>query len=286
MLRVASDVGGTFTDLVYFEVDKQTGKAGNVKTAKSDTTPSSYEIAVFDTINKSKIDISESIFFAHGTTVIINSITERKGVTTGLITTKGFRDTLEIARGDRPDFFNLRYKKPQPFVPRYLRAEVPGRIDFLGKEIQPLDLSNLNSILNNFKKYKVQSIAVCLIHSYANSLHEQKVVDHIKNSWPEVDVVSSYQINREWREYERSNTTVLCAYVKPIARNYLNKLSTKLKESNFSGNPYVMQSNGGIDTFEATKNIPLTMIESGPTGRTYFSLPDADVSRCSYGGIG
>ena len=234
MLRVASDVGGTFTDLVYFEVDKQSGQAGIIQTAKSDTTPNSYEIAVFDTINKSKVDISESIFFAHGTTVIINSITERKGVTTGLITTKGFRDTLEIARGDRPDFFNLRYKKPQPFVPRYLRAEVPGRIDFLGKEIQPLDLSNLNSILNNFKKYKVQAIAVCLIHSYANSLHEQKVVDHIKNSWPDVDVVSSYQINREWREYERSNTTVLCAYVKPIARNYLDKLSKKLKESNKS----------------------------------------------------
>ena len=265
MLRVASDVGGTFTDLVYFEVDKQSGQAGIIQTAKSDTTPNSYEIAVFDTINKSKVDISESIFFAHGTTVIINSITERKGVTTGLITTKGFRDTLEIARGDRPDFFNLRYKKPQPFVPRYLRAEIPGRIDFLGKEIQPLDLSNLNSILDNFKKYKVQAIAVCLIHSYANSLHEQKVVDHIKNFWPDVDVVSSYQINREWREYERSNTTVLCAYVKPIARNYLDKLSTKLKESNFSGSPYVMQSNGGIDTFEATKIIPLTMIESGPT---------------------
>ena len=265
MLRVASDVGGTFTDLVYFEVDKQSGQAGIIQTAKSDTTPNSYEIAVFDTINKSKVDIAEFIFFAHGTTVIINSITERKGVTTGLITTKGFRDTLEIARGDRPDFFNLRYKKPQPFVPRYLRAEIPGRIDFLGKEIQPLDLSNLNSILDNFKKYKVQAIAVCLIHSYANSLHEQKVVDYIKNYWPDVDVVSSHQINREWREYERSNTTVLCAYVKPIARNYLDKLSKKLKESNFSGNPYVMQSNGGIDTFEATKIIPLTMIESGPT---------------------
>jgi N-methylhydantoinase A len=96
-------------------------------------------------------------------------------------------------------------------------------------------------------------------------LHEQKVVDYIKNYWPDVDVVSSHQINREWREYERSNTTVLCAYVKPIARNYLDKLSKKLKESNFSGNPYVMQSNGGIDTFEATKIIPLTMIESGPT---------------------
>ena len=265
MLRIASDVGGTFTDLAYFEIDEKSGKAQNIKTAKSDTTPSSYEVGVFNTIDKSQANISKSSFFAHGTTVVINSITERKGVVTGLITTRGFRDSIEIARGDRPDFFNMRYKKPKPFVPRYLRAEVPGRIDFLGKEINKLDLSNLNSILDNFKKYKVQSIAVCLIHAYANSEHEEKVINHIKNYWPEIDIVASHQITREWREYERTNTTILCSYVKPIARNYLDKLSIKLIESNFKGNPYVMQSNGGIDTFESTKNIPLTMIESGPT---------------------
>ena len=265
MLRVASDVGGTFTDLVYFEIDEKTGKALNIKTAKSNTTPIGYEIGVFDTLNKEKVDISNSKFFAHGTTVVINSITERKGVLTGLITTKGFRDSIEIARGDRPDFFNLRYKKPKPFVPRYLRAEVPGRIDFLGKELTPIDLTNLNLILDNFKKYNVESIAVCLIHSYANSSHEEKVIDYINNYWPDIDVVASHQITREWREYERTNTTVLCAYIKPIATNYLDKLSKKLIESKFTTNPYVMQSNGGIDTFEATKKIPLTMIESGPT---------------------
>ncbi|PPR47735.1 MAG: Acetophenone carboxylase gamma subunit [Alphaproteobacteria bacterium MarineAlpha5_Bin9] len=265
MLRIATDVGGTFTDLVYFEIDDNNGKALSIKTAKSDTTPSSYEKGVFDAITKAKVKISDSNFFAHGTTVVINSITERKGVQTGLITTKGFRDSIEIARGDRPDFFNMQYQKPKPFIPRYLRSEIAGRIDFLGNEITPLDLTNLNSILDNFRKHKVKSIAVCLIHSYANSSHELKVVEQIKKNWPEIDVVSSHQITREWREYERTNTTALCAYIKPIARNYLDKLNTKLKESNFSGNPYVMQSNGGIDTFESTKNIPLTMIESGPT---------------------
>ena len=265
MLRVATDVGGTFTDLVYFEIDHSTGKALKIKTAKSDTTPSSYEKGVFDTIDKASVDISNSTFFAHGTTLIINSITERKGVLTGLITTKGFRDSIEIARGDRPDFFNLRYQKPKPFVPRYLRAEVPGRIDFLGKELTPLDITNLDSILDNFKKHQVKSIAVCLIHAYANLSHEEKVVHHIKNYWPEIDVVASHEITREWREYERTNTTALCGYIKPIARNYLDKLNKKLIDSNFKGNPYVMQSNGGIDTFESAKNIPLTMIESGPT---------------------
>ena len=157
------------------------------------------------------------------------------------------------------------HQKPKPFVPRYLRAEVPGRIDFLGKELTPLDLSGLDKIIEKFKKHDVQSIAVCLIHGYANSLHEQKVIDYIKSKWAEIDIVASHQITREWREYERTNTTALCAYVKPIARSYLDKLNDKLIAANFSGNPYVMQSNGGIDTFESTKAIPLTMIESGPT---------------------
>ena len=235
MLRVATDVGGTFTDLVYFEIDEKSGKALSIKTAKSDTTPSSYEKGVFDAIEKGNVDIAKSTFFAHGTTVVINSITERKGVLTGLVTTKGFRDSLEIARGDRPDFFNLRYQKPKPFVPRYLRAEVPGRIDFLGKELSPLDLSGLDKIIEKFKKHDVQSIAVCLIHGYANSLHEQKVIDYIKSKWAEIDIVASHQITREWREYERTNTTALCAYVKPIARSYLDKLNDKLIAANFSG---------------------------------------------------
>ena len=265
MIRVATDVGGTFTDLVYFEIDEKTKVAKKTSVSKSNTTPPNFENGVFNCIEKSKIDISEASFFAHGTTVIINSITERKGVVTGLITTKGFRDSLEIARGDRPDFFNLRYKKPEPFVPRYLRTEVPGRIDFLGKEIEKLDLSGIPETIKHFKKHGVKSIAICLIHSYANTKHEASVYQEIKKLWPEIEVIASHELTREWREYERTNTTALCAYVKPIAKKYLDNLHSKLKDSNFTSNPYVMQSNGGIDTFDATKSIPLTMIESGPT---------------------
>ena len=265
MIRVATDVGGTFTDLVYFEIDEKTKVAKKTSVSKSNTTPPNFENGVFNCIEKSKIDISEASFFAHGTTVIINSITERKGVVTGLITTKGFRDSLEIARGDRPDFFNLRYKKPKPFVPRYLRKEVPGRIDFLGREIEQLDISDVPNIIKNFREHHVQSIAICLIHSYANPNHEIVISQEVKKLWPDIEVISSHELTREWREYERTNTTALCAYVKPIAKKYLDNLHTKLKDSNFTSNPYVMQSNGGIDTFDATKSIPLTMIESGPT---------------------
>ena len=265
MIRVATDVGGTFTDLVYFEIDEKTKKAKKISKAKSDTTPPNYDKGVFNTINDAEIDISEASFFAHGTTVIINSITERKGAKVGLITTKGFRDSLEIARGDRPDFFNLRYKKPEPFIPRYLRKEITGRMDFLGREVEKLELSELNKIITTFKKNHVTSIAICFLHSYANPEHEIKVSKKIQETWPEFELISSNELTREWREYERTSTTALCAFVKPVARQYLDKLYKQLKTHKFKGTPYVMQSNGGIDTFEATKKTPLTMIESGPT---------------------
>jgi len=263
-MRIASDVGGTFTDLVYLDTDDK-GKVIGIKTAKSDTTPPNFEEGVFNTFTEAKIDISKATFFAHGTTVVINAITERKGVITGFITTKGFRDSLEIARGDRPDFFNLRYRKPESFIPRFLRKEVVGRMDFKGKEMVSLNLNNLSSIIDDFKKQNVEAIAICLLHSYSNQSHEIELRNQINKLWPEVSVVISSDITREWREYERGNTAALCAYIKPIAEKYLNRLYYKLKESNFNSIPYIMQSNGGIDSFHATKHIPITMIESGPT---------------------
>ena len=124
-IRAATDVGGTFTDLVYFRTNPITGKQ-EIVTAKADTTPPNFEQGVMQVIAKAGLELDSLAFLAHGTTVVINALTERKGVKTGLITTEGFRDSLEIARGNRPDFFNLYYKKPEPFVPRYLRREVPG----------------------------------------------------------------------------------------------------------------------------------------------------------------
>ena len=145
-IRVATDVGGTFTDLVCCEVDNDTGRL-TIRTEKSDTTPPNFEQGVLNVIKKGEIDPASIDFMVHGTTVVINSLTERKGVKVGLITTEGFRDTLEIARGNRPDFFNLHYQKPAPFVERYLRRELPGRMSYLGEELAPLDLKTLPDIL-------------------------------------------------------------------------------------------------------------------------------------------
>jgi N-methylhydantoinase A len=261
--RVSTDVGGTFTDLVYFETDGKTG-VQTIRTAKSDSTPPDFEKGVLNVLEKAHIDLPSVNFFAHGTTVVINALTERKGAKVGLITTLGFRDILEIGRGNRPDLFNLKYIKPVPFVERYLRREVPGRMDYKGHETTPLDLADLDAILQDFRADGVEAIAICLLHGYANPAHEETVLAAVKSRWPEVAAVASHQIIREWREYERTNTTVLSAYVQPKAQRYLEKLEDGLHSRDFRGQLFIMQSNCGIDTVAAIKAIPITMVESGP----------------------
>ncbi|MEP2471058.1 MAG: hydantoinase/oxoprolinase family protein, partial [Paracoccaceae bacterium] len=259
--RIATDVGGTFTDLVAIETGPDRMK---ITTAKSDTTPPNFEAGVLNVMAKGNIDPKDVDFMVHGTTVVINALTERKGVTVGLITTEGFRDTIEIARGNRPDFFNLHYEKPAPFVPRYLRAEVPGRMTYLGAERIPLDLSGVSDIVDHFRAEGVQAVAISLLHSYANTAHEEAVLAEVQRLWPDVSVVASHQITREWREYERSNTAVLSAYVQPVAAHYLGNLDDSLREQGLPQSPYIMQSNCGVDSLFATSAVPITMVESGP----------------------
>lgn len=270
-MRAASDVGGTFTDLVYCEVDKTTGKTSNIKITKAHTTPPNFEDGVINAIEKANIAQSDISFFAHGSTVVINALTERKGAKTALITTEGFRDVLEIARGNRPDLFNLSFHKPPPFVPRHLRTELKERTSFKGDIQHQVDLKPIEEMLAYFKSEKVEAIAVSFLHAYINPENEQKTVARIKELWPEVSVLASHEISREWREYERTNTTVLSAYVHPIAETYINSLENKLKDNGFDGALYMMQSNGGISTTAAAKKNPITMVESGPASGIHAS---------------
>ena len=262
-MKVATDIGGTFTDLVY--VDEE----GKIGTAKSHTTPHSFDEGVINVINESGINPEAMDMFIHGSTVIINALIERDGVKTGLITTKGFRDVLEIARGNRPDLYNVRYEKPEPFVPRYLRQEVTERMNYKGEIIQALDQDQLKEIINYFKAEKVEAIAICFLHSYVNPKHEQEAVQMIKELWPEVSVTASYEVTREWREYERTNTTALNAYVKPIASSYINRLKNGLNNLGSTSSNYIMQSNGGTTTFEQSQETPINMVESGPVAGIY-----------------
>lgn len=257
-MRVATDIGGTFTDLVYTDED------GGIQVAKSHTTPPDFENGVIDVIKKSGIGEDAIDTFIHGTTVIINALTERTGVKTGLITTKGFRDVLEIARGNRPDLFNIKYEKPEPFVERYLRKEVSERLNYKGEVLSPVNEDEIKEIVNYFKKQEVEAIAVSYLHSYVNPKHEQETVKKIKELWPEVGVTASHEVTKEWREYERTNTVALNAYVQPIASSYINKLNKELTENNEINQKFIMQSNGGTTTFEDAKEVPINMVESGP----------------------
>lgn len=262
-IRAATDVGGTFTDLVYFAADPETG-AQEVSTAKVDTTPPDFERGMMKVIAKSGVALNDVAFMAHGTTVVINAVTERSGVVTGLITSEGFRDVLEIARGNRPDFFNLHYVKPAAFVPRWLRRELPGTLTQKGQERSPLDLSPLPAILDDFRAAAVEAVAICLLNSYADPSHELAVLKRVQELWPELSVVASHQITREWREYERTSTAVLSAYVQPVAERYLTRLVNGVRQAGFGGQLYIMQSNCGVDSVDKTKQIPITMVESGP----------------------
>lgn len=262
-IRVATDVGGTFTDLVYFEIDSATGLQ-TVRTAKTDTTPPNFDQGVINVLEKAQVKLDEVSFLAHGTTVVINALTERRGVRTGLITTAGFRDVLEIARANRPDFFNLKWVKPAPFVPRHLRREVGGRINYDGREREPLDLQALADIVKDFRRAEVEAVAICLLHAYANPAHEHAVLEAVRRLWPEVSVVASHQITREWREYERTSTAVLSAYVQPLASRYLDQLEQGVRANGYGAPLYVMQSNCGVDTVAHAREIPITMVESGP----------------------
>lgn len=262
-MRVATDIGGTFTDLVAV------GKGGEVYLAKSHTTPPNFEEGVIHVIEKSGVDPRGVEAFIHGTTTIINALTERKGAKTALLTTKGFRDVLEIARCNRPDLFNLVFAKPRPFIPRYLRREVAERVAFDGSVLTPLCERDVEEAVAFFKAEGVEAVAVCYINSYANDAHERQTVALVKKIWPEVFVTSSIEVTKEWREYERTSTVALNSYVMPVAASYLNHLESRLDEIGCAGERYIMQSNGGTTTFAQARRTPINMVESGPVAGVF-----------------
>jgi N-methylhydantoinase A len=257
-MRIAVDIGGTFTDLVA--VDDQ----GQIYRSKSLTTPDDLARAIQDCLAAEKIQVSKASFFVHGSTVTINAVLERKGARTGLITTQGFRDVYEIGRGNRPEGYNLFFKRPVPLVSRDLRFEVDERLYATGEVLRPLDETSAANAISALRAAAVESVAVCLLHSYANPAHEEQLGQLLRRQFPEAYLSLSHEILREFREYERTSTTVLNAYVGPIVSRYLVSLEKILGESGFSGTFRVMQSNGGVMSAETAKKMPVTMMESGP----------------------
>ena len=260
-VRLAIDIGGTFTDLVALDE-----KTGEIVLEKALTTPSNFADGVTNTIDTAGIDPSGVAHFVHGTTVVINSLTERRGAKVGLITTAGFRDVLEIQRANRTDMYNLLYAKPKPFVPRRFRFEVPERINHLGEVLTPLDEQAVKAVAEEFGRLGIEAIAVCYLNAYANPAHEARTRDLLVEILPSAAITLSHEITQQWREYERTNTTALNAFVKPAATRYLSTLGQRLSSTGISGPKLAMQSNGGATTFADAERVPINLVESGPVG--------------------
>ncbi|NLJ99693.1 MAG: hydantoinase/oxoprolinase family protein, partial [Clostridia bacterium] len=211
-LRIAVDIGGTFTDFVCLEEE-----TGRVIDEKAHTTPGNFADGVINAIDKTDVDMADTNYFVHGTTVVINAVTERKGAKTALVTTKGYRDALAIGRANRPDLYNYFYKKPEPFVPRHLRYEVDERLNYKGQVLKDVSEDEVVALAQRIAKEDVNAVAVCFLHSYANPEHEQVVGRILQRELPGVEITISSDLIKEWREYERTSTTVLNAYVKPEA---------------------------------------------------------------------
>jgi N-methylhydantoinase A len=258
--RVAVDIGGTFTDLVYLD-----GDADGVGLVKVSTTPGSFEQGVVDALREA--DVEGIDFLAHGTTVVINAITERTGAPTALLTTRGMRDVVEIQKGNRPDLYNLMFSKPEPYVPRRLRFEVSERLDVHGAVVRELDEEDVRRACEQAQGLGAQAVAICFLHSYANPAHELRAAELVREVWPEAAITTSASLSREWREYPRSSTAVLDAYVKPIVANYLGRLATRLDDAGVPRDArYAMRSNGGVSRFEVAAGSPINLVESGPVG--------------------
>jgi N-methylhydantoinase A len=279
--RLGADIGGTFTDLVLL------GSDGSVATEKVASTPDDYSRAIIDGIERlfreANRDIGALQAIVHGTTVATNAILEGKGATTALITTAGFRDVLELARLRYSRLFDFSFEKVPPLVRRQLRFEVDERIGPGGEVRKPLDEQSVEAAVERIRKADVQALAVCLLHSYANSEHERRVVEIARTVLPSVFITCSADVLPEMREYERTSTTVINAYLGPMVADYLGSLTGKLKDIGISAPLQVMQSNGGIMDAQAVRKKPASIVESGPAAGVVGAARSA--AACGYRNI-
>ena len=262
--RLGSDIGGTFTDLVLASDDGTTFEIGKVL-----TTPDAPDDAVVEGAGQvmaaAGVTGEAVAHVIHGTTLFTNALIERKGARTALITTRGFRDALEIAREHRYDMYDLRMKRPVPLAPRHLRFEVDERVLVDGTVLKPLDETSVHALIPQLKAEGVEAIGITLLHSYVNDAHERRVAEIITAALPSVAITVSSDLVPEIREYDRTSTTLANVYVKRIAERYLGRLQDRLVgEQGIEGALYVMQSNGGVSRIEEATRYPVRLVESGP----------------------
>jgi N-methylhydantoinase A len=258
---VAVDIGGTFTDLVAYDHEH-----GKVLYTKSPTTYENLVEGVLNCFAKVALEPKAASFVNHGTTLVINSLIQRKGAKAALVTTKGFRDVLEIARGNRPDPFDLHYRRDEPLIPRPLRFEVSERIGSKGEIVTPLDVGAFAPLAAKLKEIGIEAVAVFFMNSYANPAHEEQAAEALRRLLPDAYITCSTELTREWYEYERTSTVAANAYVGPQVTTYIKRLETDLAGAGFRGSLFMMGSNGGLLSVDRTCRQPVALVESGPIG--------------------
>ena len=268
MLRIAFDIGGTFTDLVLQDTEH-----GQMRTHKVPSTPEALEQGVMAGLDAllgqsvsdgSIAESSDVTSVLHATTVATNAILERNGAPTAVITTRGFRDVLLIGRQKRYDTYDLYLEKPTPLAQRRNIFEIDERIDAYGEVVKPVDLGSVDQAIDAIHAAGLQSVAVALIHAYANPAHEREVAARIAVRAPHLNISLSSQVSPKIREYERVNTTVANAYVAPLVDHYLSQLQTAIQQRGLPSNLSVMQSNGGLASVALARRFPVRIVESGP----------------------
>ena len=258
---VAVDIGGTFTDLVAYDHDGH-----RVAYTKSPTTYDNFVDGILECFDKAKVRPDEATFLNHGTTLVINAYIQRKGAHAALVTSEGFRDVLEIARANRPDPFDLHYRRGEPLIPRELRFEVPERMDSQGQVVTPLDMTALDCLAEKLKTLGVDAVAVFFMNSYANTAHEEAAAARLSELLPGVYITHSTELTREWYEYERTSTVVANAFVGPQVNAYVRQLEADMENRGFKGSLFMMGSNGGLLSVDRTCRQPIGLVESGPIG--------------------
>ncbi|MFN8591892.1 MAG: hydantoinase/oxoprolinase family protein [Thermomicrobiales bacterium] len=255
--RAGVDIGGTFTDLVLIDDE------GAIRVDKVPSTPPNFARGVMDGLAKTEVSVPDLAYFCHGTTAATNAIIEKKGAATGLITTAGFRDVLEIRRADRGSLYDYWWRPPAPLVPRELRREVRERIAFDGKVLEPLQEEDVTRAVAFLRGRGIEAIAICFLNSFTNPDHELRTKELVQAQWPEVFVCTSAEVLPELLEFERTSTTVANAYVGPVISRYLADLEERMRGAGFRSDVFIMGSSGGMMTSQQAAVLPVATAVSG-----------------------
>ena len=260
-MRIAVDVGGTFTDVILLDEKTQ-----ELRLEKVETTPHNPASGVLQGFRKADATPGAIDYFVHGTTLGLNALLTRTAARVAILTTRGFRDVYELGRTARDPMYDLTYRKPRPLVPRYLAFEVTERLDYQGNVLTAFDEQEARAVAHKLREHGVEAVAVCFLHSYANPQHELAAQAVLQQECPGLFVTLSHQLSREYREYERTSTTVIDAGIKPIMRSYLEQLDGELRSGGFAGHFLLTRSGGGAMTVASAKEQPVHLVLSGPAG--------------------